>query len=95
MATTGWQPLSKYRRASPLGKEQGGDNLNDDRAPGVSGVLHLEQLAKSRPSILDPLSGYPEVWMMDHAKRRGTVKMEQVGELTILTPSLRQTPIGK
>jgi len=33
--------------------------------------------------------------MMDHAQLRGTVKREQVGELTILTPSLRQTPIGK
>jgi hypothetical protein len=33
--------------------------------------------------------------MMDHAKLRGTVKREQVGELTILTPSLRLIPIGK
>jgi len=33
--------------------------------------------------------------MIDHAKLSGTVKTEQVGELTILTPSLRQTPIGK
>src|ERR1700730_13841260 len=31
----------------------------------------------------------PEVWMMDHAHLRGTAKREQVGELTILTPSLR------
>jgi hypothetical protein len=23
--------------------------------------------------------GYPEVWMIDHAKLRGTVKREQVG----------------
>src|SRR5580700_9079886 len=29
----------------------------------------------------------PEIWMMDHAHLRGTVKREQVGELTILTPS--------
>jgi len=29
----------------------------------------------------------PEVWMMDHAAHlRGTVKREQVGELTVLTP---------
>jgi hypothetical protein len=37
----------------------------------------------------------PEVWMMDHAQLGGTVKREQVGELTILTPSLRATPIAK
>jgi diadenylate cyclase len=37
----------------------------------------------------------PEVWMMDHAHLRGTVKREQVGELTILTSSLRPTPISK
>jgi hypothetical protein len=33
--------------------------------------------------------------MMDHAHLRGTVKREQAGELTILTPNLRQTPIAK
>jgi diadenylate cyclase len=34
----------------------------------------------------------PEVWMMEHATHlRGTVKREQVGELTILTPNLRPT----
>ncbi len=32
----------------------------------------------------------PEVWMMDHAHLRGAVKREQVGELTVLTPNLRQ-----
>src|SRR6201993_1708635 len=37
----------------------------------------------------------PEVWMMDHAQLGGTVKREQVGELTILTPGLRPTPIAK
>jgi DNA integrity scanning protein DisA with diadenylate cyclase activity len=38
----------------------------------------------------------PEVWMMDHAALlRGTVKKEQVGELTILTPTLRQASIAK
>jgi len=37
----------------------------------------------------------PEVWMMDHAHLRGTVKREQVGELTILTPNLRPASIGK
>src|ERR1700686_3497774 len=37
----------------------------------------------------------PELWMMDHAHLRGTVKREQVGELTILTPNLRPTPITK
>ena len=37
----------------------------------------------------------PEIWMMDHAQLGGTVKREQVGELTILTPSLRPTPIAK
>ena len=32
----------------------------------------------------------PELWMMDHAPHlRGTVKREQVGELTVLTPSPR------
>ena len=30
----------------------------------------------------------PEIWMMDHARLGGTAKKEQVGELTILTPSL-------
>src|SRR5271167_26838 len=38
----------------------------------------------------------PEVWMMDHAALlRGTVNREQVGELTILTPTLRQASIAK
>lgn len=37
----------------------------------------------------------PEIWMMDHAQLGGTVKRERVGELTILTPSLRQTQITK
>src|SRR4029077_3172486 len=59
LATTGWQPLSKYRRAWPLGKDQGGHNLNDDHSPSASGALRSEQLAQSKPSILDPLSGIP------------------------------------
>jgi DNA integrity scanning protein DisA with diadenylate cyclase activity len=30
----------------------------------------------------------PEIWMMDHAaKLRGSVKKEQVGDLTVLTPN--------
>jgi hypothetical protein len=38
----------------------------------------------------------PEVWMMDHAAHlRGTAKREQVGEMTILTPSLQPAPITK
>jgi len=38
----------------------------------------------------------PEVWMTDHAAHlRGSVKREQVGELTILTPSRRQVSIAK
>ena len=37
----------------------------------------------------------PEVWMMNHAQLGGAVKREQVGELTILTPNLRQAPIAK
>jgi len=38
----------------------------------------------------------PELWMKDHAAHlRGTVKREQVGELTILTPNRRPTSIAK
>ena len=37
----------------------------------------------------------PEIWMMDHAHLGGAAKREHVGELTILTPSLRQTQIAK
>ena len=38
----------------------------------------------------------PELWMKDHAAHlSGTVKREQVGELTILTPTLRQPSIAK
>jgi hypothetical protein len=38
----------------------------------------------------------PQVWMMDHAAHlHGTVKREQVGELTILTPNLRPTSIAE
>src|ERR1700686_106386 len=38
----------------------------------------------------------PELWMKDHAAHlSGIVKREQVGELTILTPSLRQAKIAK
>jgi len=37
----------------------------------------------------------PEVWMMDHAAHlRGTPKREKIGELTILTPNLRQASIA-
>jgi diadenylate cyclase len=36
----------------------------------------------------------PEIWMMDHAHLGSTAKREQVGELTILTPSLRQASIA-
>jgi diadenylate cyclase len=36
----------------------------------------------------------PELWMMEHAAHlRGTVKREQVGELTILTPRFRQATV--
>ena len=36
----------------------------------------------------------PELWMMDHAAHlRGTVKKEQVGELTILTPRFRPATV--
>src|ERR1700681_2103180 len=36
----------------------------------------------------------PEVWMMDHsAHLSGSVKREQVGELTILTPSTRRSSV--
>lgn len=38
----------------------------------------------------------PELWMKDHvAHLRGAVKREQVGELTIVTPNLRQAAIAK
>ena len=38
----------------------------------------------------------PEVWMMDHAAHlRGSVKREQVRELTIMAPNMRQTSIAK
>ena len=94
MATTGWQPLSKYRRASPLGKEQGGDNLNDDAHHALK-VRSAQSGLQIQTADFGSVVGYPEVWMMDHAKLRGTVKREQVGELTIPTPSLRLIPIGK
>jgi DNA integrity scanning protein DisA with diadenylate cyclase activity len=38
----------------------------------------------------------PEIWMIDHGSHlRGTVKREQVGELTILTPNLRPASIAE
>ena len=38
----------------------------------------------------------PELWMKDHAAHlSGVVKRERVGELTILTPSLRQATLAK
>ena len=37
----------------------------------------------------------PELWMMDHAHLRDSVKREQVGELTVLTPNLRPASIAK
>ena len=38
----------------------------------------------------------PELWMMDHAAHlRGTVKREQVGELTILTQGFRQASVAE
>jgi hypothetical protein len=61
--------------------------------------MHSFPDSRSEPKIqtvdFGDVVGHPEVWMIDHAKLSGTVKTEQVGELTILTPSLRQTPIGK
>ena len=38
----------------------------------------------------------PELWMLDHAAHlRGTVKREQVGDLTILTPRFRQASVAE
>jgi diadenylate cyclase len=38
----------------------------------------------------------PELWMTDHAPHlRGAVKREQVGELTVLTPSRRRTSVAR
>src|SRR3984893_16818298 len=38
----------------------------------------------------------PEVWMMEHASQiRGTVKREQVGELTVLTPNSSRASTAK
>ena len=37
----------------------------------------------------------PEIWMMDHARLRGTVKTERVGELTVVTPSVRQPSVAE
>ena len=38
----------------------------------------------------------PELWMMDHAAHlRGTVKREQVGDLTILIPRFRQASVAE
>src|SRR6266850_1241124 len=38
----------------------------------------------------------PELWMMDHAAHLGgTVKREQVGELTVVTPRSRRAPVTK
>jgi hypothetical protein len=38
----------------------------------------------------------PELWMMDHAVHlRGTVKREQIGDLTVLTPNLRPASTAK
>jgi len=38
----------------------------------------------------------PELWMMDHAAHlRGTVKREQVGDLTILTPRFRRASVAE
>lgn len=37
----------------------------------------------------------PEVWMMEHARLGGTVKREQFGELTVLTPKLQPASIAK
>jgi diadenylate cyclase len=38
----------------------------------------------------------PELWMLDHAAHlRGTVKREQVGDLTILTPRFRQASLAE
>ena len=38
----------------------------------------------------------PELWMMDHAAHlRGTVRREQVGDLTILTPRFRPASVAE
>src|ERR1700692_2008305 len=38
----------------------------------------------------------PELWMMDHATHlRDAVKREQVGELTVITPSGQRVPLAK
>jgi diadenylate cyclase len=37
----------------------------------------------------------PELWMMDHAHLHGSVKRDQVGELTVLTPNLRPASVAE
>jgi len=37
----------------------------------------------------------PELWMMDHAQLHDSVKREQVGELTVLTPNRRPASNAK
>lgn len=60
----------------------------------TSGAPRMDYLSDG---VTGPLVGEitPKVWMMDRARLGGTVKRERIGELTILTPSLRQTPIAK
>jgi DNA integrity scanning protein DisA with diadenylate cyclase activity len=72
-------------------------------AANMSAVTNAVSIVVSESSVVrlfchGHLAGeiIPEVWMMNHAAHlRGTVKREQVGELTILTPNLPQASIAK
>src|ERR1700732_181174 len=73
------------------------------RAANMSAVTKAVGIVVSESSVVrlfchGQLVGeiIPEVWMMDHATHlRGTVKREQVGELTVLTPNLRPASTAK
>ena len=72
-------------------------------AANISAVTHAVGIVVSESSVVrlfchGQLVGeiIPELWMMDHAPHlRGAVKREQVGELTVLTPSRRRASIAR
>ena len=71
-------------------------------AAGISAVTKAVGIVVSESSVVrifchGQMVGeiIPELWMMDHAHLRGTVKRDRIGELTVLTPSRRPAAAAK
>ena len=95
--------LSALDAAAALGDVPLGLGSRHIAAANMSAVTKAVGIVVSESSVVrlfchGQLVGeiIPELWMTDHAPHlRGAVKREQVGELTVLTPSRRRTSVAR